>query len=96
MLVVANHLYALTDRSANQRTLQRLMMIDRRSGHRSDDRTPRLAVVMTMVSVVVIVRRCECAARRQKERQAQHRCLDLFGCHEVLPPGVGYCEFDAA
>jgi hypothetical protein len=38
---------------------------------------------MSMIVTVVMMRRGERASGRQKEREAQQRCLNLFAGHEV-------------
>jgi hypothetical protein len=78
-LMVAEDLDAFSDGGTDERAFQRLMVIDGRACHRADDGSARLAVVMAVVAMMM--RRCEGASGRQKERDAQHCCLEFLAYH---------------
>jgi hypothetical protein len=99
MLLVADDLDGVTDGRADECALERLVMVDGRAGHGTDDDTAGLAVVvlLTMMARVMVAGDGERAACRQEEREAQHRCLKSGGflghLHGLLP--LSYCEKDA-
>jgi hypothetical protein len=69
--VVAEDLDAFADGGTDERAFQRLVVIDGRARHGADHGSARLAVVVAVVTIVVMMRRCEGASGRQKERNAQ-------------------------
>ena len=63
--------------------LERLMVVDDRACHGSDDRAARLAVVVAVVITIMMMRRRKRTSGRQKEREAQQRRLDFLASHVV-------------
>src|SRR3954471_5383912 len=73
-VVIAKRLHAFTQQAADDRPFERLVMIDGRTGNRSDHGAAGLAVVMTIrlgAIVTIVMRLRERASGRQKEREAQ-------------------------
>jgi hypothetical protein len=81
-MMIAQHLYALTDRAADQRPFDRLMVIDGSARNGSDYGAAGLTVVVTMMVVVMVMMRlCECSSGGQDERETQQCRLDLSVSH---------------
>jgi hypothetical protein len=80
-LVVAEDLDAFADCGTDERAFDRLMVIDGRACHGADHGSARLAVVVTVMTMMVS--RSERTSGRQKEREAQQCRLDFLACHLV-------------
>jgi hypothetical protein len=92
--VVAVDLDTFADGGTDECAFDRLMVIDGRARYCADNRAARLAVVMAMVVAIVMMRRCEGASGRQKEREAQQCRLDFLAYH-VITSALRYCEIGA-
>jgi hypothetical protein len=84
--VIAQDLHAFADGGTDDRSFDRLMVIDGRARYGADDGAAGLAVVMAMVAIVMMMGCGEGATGGQKEREAQQSCLNFLRSHDVPPP----------
>jgi hypothetical protein len=91
LIVIANLLHGIADDRADQRALQRLVMIDRGSGDGADDCAARLAVMVAVVAAMMM-RSGKDVSGGEQQRQTQHRGVNSagsFGGHSIVS-GIGY------
>jgi hypothetical protein len=94
--VVAYLLHCVANSRADQSTFERLLVIDRRAGNGSNDRSAGLAVMVAMAPVMF--RRGKCTFSRREQRERKDGCLNFrrgLAGHDG-PPTRENCEIDAA
>jgi len=98
---VAFVLDAFADCAANDRSGERMVMIDQRAGRGANERAAGLTVVFAMmrrrICAAMMVRFRERCIRRNQYRQAQHCGLNFHRkrAHKQKPPALVFCEMDA-